>query len=457
MSLRDPRGKVRDLRVQWADRGEAPSALAQLKSVGYEFSDEDEADSSEGEGGSETWSSPPRQASAWSRRSSILQQTLPTSPPERSHRCRETSIPDDDSEETQQGWRYNDYNTPSCTSESTCNDTYSSGSRETSASDRKGVRHRLLGAVVANQRGDWGEVGDEALIAGAVHESSSLLSPMFSPLRLHEEACKANLTADYPVSNRREVCSFKWRRERGPPLSPPLSPEAISISSTASPPGDGTGWGYSARPAFAPSGPFDTSRSKSCTNSFAPSTRDRFRHSSTAVHEPRARCGCRGLTVRVDSGLLGLSLEARYRIEHGLLLKQAWSDCAADRGIVSHSVHVQHLHSDGDKELCCGGTVDSGFESRSSSSGLIRVRTVDPESGEPRTAPVCESGSSALVGSPPPLRPGALSAKDSRRTSVPGVLEVEEGDILVRVDDVQVRRTTTPKNYEEKLRKLAGS
>lgn len=443
MFLREPHGNLRELRVQWADEGESPSALAQLNSVGHElWEGDDEADSSEGDCGNETWPPPPQQASIRWQAPSLLQQTLPTSPPERRH-WRETSIRDDDSEDDED-WRYNDYNTPSCNSENTCNETYSGNSSETSTSDRKDVRDRLL-AVVKNERGTWGEGDDEALVAAPVHASSSLLSPMFSPLRLHEQACKVQLFADYSISDNSEPCPFQWRPKRGLSLSPPLSPEVISVASTASRLGDETRLGYSARSVFVPSDlrprPSTMSRSKSIVNRFARSTRRLFHHSSTAVHEPRARCGCRGLTVRVDSGLLGLSLEARYRIEHGLVLKQAWSDCTTDKEMFSHSVHVQHLPNE-KANGHSGGAFDLGFESRSSSSGLIRVRAVDPGSGDARTTSPCKNGS-ALVGSPPPLRPGALSAKDARRMSAAGVLEVEEGDILVRVDDVQVRTTCT--------------
>ncbi|CAM9503718.1 unnamed protein product, partial [Hapterophycus canaliculatus] len=408
MSVCEPRGHFRELRVQWADEGETPSAL--FHSLGNEFAEwDDEADSIDGDGGDETWSPPSRQASAWRKRSSTLQQALPTSPPER--RCRETSVSDDDSEE-KHDWRYNEYGTPLqvYTSESECNDTHSGDSSETSTGDRKGVRDRLLGALETNRRGTWSEGGDQALMAAPVHASSSLLSPMFSPLRLHDKAFEAQLMTDYSIASIKE----------------------------------GTKWGYSARSAFAPSGlrpqPFamSRSRSKSRVNSFAQSTRYHH-HSSTAVHEPRARCGCRGLTVRVDSGFLGLCLEARYRIEHGLVLKQAWSDCAADRGMFSHAIHVQHLPSEKDKGHS-SGALDFGFESRSSSSGLIRVMTVDPGSDDPRTTPICKSGVNTLVGSPPSLRPGALSAKNTPRMNLAGVLEVEEGDILVRVDDMQVTK-----------------
>ena len=67
------------------------------------------------------------------------------------------------------------------------------------------------------------------------------------------------------------------------------------------------------------------------------------RHSSTVVHAPRARCGCRGITVQVNCGPLGLSLEASYRTERGLVLKQAWSDCSVDEGLLKHSILVQNM------------------------------------------------------------------------------------------------------------------
>ncbi|CAM9582311.1 unnamed protein product, partial [Scytosiphon promiscuus] len=409
MFLRDPRGQVRDLRVQWADEGEVPSPLARSNLVDHVlFSEDDEDDSSAGEGHAETWSTPPRQASP-RQPFSLLGQTLPTSPPDQSY-WRERSIRDDDSEESED-WRYNDDYSTSGASESTYNETCSADSIETATSDRKIVGERLL-AAVTNERAIWGKRGDEALVTAPVHAWSSTLPPVFSPVRLHEQACKAHLLADSSVSNTSEV----WDDRRS---------------------------GYSVTSAFAPPGlrprPFAMPRPQSSASRFTPSTRHRYHHSSTAVHEPRARCGCRGLTVRVDSGLLGLSLEATCLIEHGFVLKQAWSDCPTDRGVFSHSVHVKKM-SNG---KCTGhgsGASDLRFESRSLSSGLIRVRAIDPGSGDPPTAPLWNSGNSPLVGSPPPLRPGALSAKDARRMRFAGVLEVEEGDILVRVDDVQVTK-----------------
>lgn len=143
--------------------------------------------------------------------------------------------------------------------------------------------------------------------------------------------------------------------------------------------------------------------------------------------------------MRVDSGPLGLSLEASYRMQQGFVLRQAWSDCAMDRAMFTHSVHVQNLPGKrGDGHV---GALDLGLEGRSSSSGLIKVRKVGIESVGGTTTIASNGGGNVLVGPPPPLRPGILS-KEARSGVVVGVLEVEEGDILVRVDDVQVRNKT---------------
>lgn len=162
-----------------------------------------------------------------------------------------------------------------------------------------------------------------------------------------------------------------------------------------------------------------------------------LQHSSTAIHEPRARCGCRGITVQVNAGPLGLSLEASYRID-GVVIKQAWSDCAADKGMFRDSVEVQSLP----EERCDHtGELNITFESRSSTSGLIKVRDVGIENG------TTTGTTTSVVGPPLPLRPGigtgvrSPSSDSTPNTGVfEGVLEVEEGDILVRVDDVQARK-----------------
>lgn len=171
------------------------------------------------------------------------------------------------------------------------------------------------------------------------------------------------------------------------------------------------------------------------------------RHSSTVLaHAPRARCGCRGITVQVNCGPLGLSLEASYRMERGLVLKQAWSDCSADKGMFEHSILVQNMPG---RDGHVSGELDVGVKGgRSSLSGLIKVQAVcventgfDTGAGTPSTPTVVEP--------PPPLRRGVFVRSAScggevaQRNVLEGVLEVENGDILVRVNDIQARTCTT--------------
>lgn len=427
MSLRDPHGPHRELHVQWADEVEAHRAFLDRLSADHD----DELDSSSA-CDDEAWSMPPRKVSRVKPYPSMLQQVLPT-PPDEWRRCHETLNYDNENEEKLE-WRDDANNSASsCSSGSTCSGTYSSDDDET-ASGREDIGDRQAAATIMAERGLSNGDGDDALVAAPVHASSCLLSQGPSPLNLFsEQASKAS--ADHTALTDREACALKGQLAQHPPSSPSLSPE-VGFADITSPQRAGRRSGYSVGCAFAPS---DLSpqpdvavcRSTDSDSSYAPSPQHNH-HSSTAVHEPRARCGCRGLTVRVDSGPLGLSLEASYRMEQGFVLKQAWSDCAADSGMFTHSVHVQNLPGKRDDGHI--GALDLGLKGRSSSSGLIKVRRVGLESGGGTS-----SRSNLLVGPPLPRRPGNTSVKETRRSVLVGVLEVEEGDILVRVDDVQVR------------------
>lgn len=170
----------------------------------------------------------------------------------------------------------------------------------------------------------------------------------------------------------------------------------------------------------------------------------------------------------MDSGPLGLSLEASYGVG-GLILKQAWSDCAANSGgaVYRHSIRVRHLrqhHRRMGASFCCSRDTetDGAQFDRLSSSGLIRVVRTDIQGiGEVSniTIPATKITPS-VMGPPTPLRlglstlssrtaaggravAGGISAKGRKkqlaRITSEGMLAVEEGDILVRVDDVQVR------------------
>lgn len=408
MSLRSPRGGNRGLRVQWADEAEAPSALAQ--SDGEAGSDEDD---------DEGWFPQPTKASRLLKHCpSLLLQALPTSPATQ-RRCHyETRDRDDDSSEEKLEWRDDPR---SCASgSSTCSWTCSDDEAATSSNtDDFGDRQAM--ATIMRDRGPHGGTRYYAPGAAApMHASSALLSS---------------------VATEPETCAFSSSRLGHPPSSPLSSEEEVFAGS----PDESSRSNYSPRRTFAPSAPSDLSpepiavfRSKTHDGSLSPSSQHYY-HSSTAVHEPRARCGCRGLTVRVVSGPLGLSLEASYRMEHGFVLKQTWSDCAVDRGMFAHSVHVQNLPGRGGDDHV--SALDLGLEGRSSSSGLIKVRTVGLESvgGNMTAASSSNASSNVLVGPPIPLRPGIASNKEGGRSILVGVLEVEEGDILVRVNDVQVR------------------
>ena len=413
MSLRSPHGGSRGLRVQWADEAEAPAALAQSGGEAESNEDHDEA-----------WFPSPRKASRLTHCPSLLQQALPPSPAGQRRCYYETCDPDGYSSEEKLEGRDDAHS--SCGSDSTCSWTCSNDDEEDSSSPEDfGDRQAM--AAIKKQRGFSGGTIDDVLGATAapMHASSALLSPA--------SATNHNNTA---AVDDRETCTFSSRLGQHP--SSPLSPQGFSAESPGE---DGSRSRYSPRCAFASSDlspePTAVFRSKTNDGSYTLSSQHYY-HSSTAVHEPRARCGCRGLTVRVDSGPLGLSLEASYRMEQGFVLKQTWSDCAVDGGMFAHSVHVQNLP--GGRGSHHVSALDLGLEGRSSSSGLIKVRTVGLESDGGKTSSTpTRPASDVLVGPPLPLRPGIASSKEVGRSVLVGVLEVEEGDILVRVNDVQVR------------------
>lgn len=438
MSLRNHRGRNREVHVQWADEAEAPVALRQIGSV--LFSD-DETDSNEG--GDEAWPLAPRKISRYNP-PSLLEQTLPTSPAER-RGCRKSFDRDDESSEEKQERQ----EARSCTSESTCSwASYSSSDDTETTYIREELEDRQELRTTMKERHFRDLAGDDARGTAPMHASSRLLSSGPSSLYYRQQACEdlgpplsPVIEAEDATFKNQAARDSKWRLEQHPSLSSSsLSPE--STSTIASPHRHSRGSVYSptsTRSDLSPP-PAATLRLKNCDSSYTSTSSVRnYHHSSTAVHEPRARCGCRGLTVRVDSGPLGLSLEASYRMQQGFVLRQAWSDCAMDRAMFTHSVHVQNLPGKrGDGHV---GALDLGLEGRSSSSGLIKVRKVGIESVGGTTTIASNGGGNVLVGPPPPLRPGILS-KEARSGVVVGVLEVEEGDILVRVDDVQVRNKT---------------
>lgn len=405
MSLRNPQGENRGLHVQWADESEA-SVASQL---------DGELDSNEDD--DEDWFPPARKASGVRHCASTLQQALPTSPAAQRRHYYETRGRDSDSEEKLEEWRDD---ASSCVSGSTCSWTCSDD-EDTACSSADGFGDRQAMATIVEERERRAGAVDNALSAAPMHASSALLSSV--------------MVTDDSLDDR-DTCAV--RRQLGQHPSSPLSLELIS---TGSPGRESAISDYSPKRTFAPSDvlspePLVNFRSKTNDGSYTPSSQH-FHHSSTAVHEPRARCGCRGLTVRVDYGPLGLSLEASYRIKQGFVLKQTWSDCAVDKGLFAHSVHVQNLPGKrGDDHV---SALDLGLEGRSSSSGLIKVRTVGLDSGAVTMASASNTNVNALAGPPLPLRPGITSTKEVGRSVLDGVLEVEEGDILVRVDDVQVR------------------
>lgn len=431
MSLSHRHQPHRDLHVQWADEANARGgAFLHRLSVAH-----DEIDNSD-EGDDEAWFPPPSEVSRARPGPPLLQQTLST-PPDKWRRSNETLNYDEySSEEEKLEWRDDANNSASSCSRpgSTCSGIYSDDD-DTAEIGRK-LRYRQVAATVRKKKGLRDSDGDRALLAAPVHASSCLLSQSPSPLTSNGQASTES-SAGHTAFRDREACTLKERLGQHNAWPPSHSSERRPPDSS-SPHRAGRRSEYLAGCAIEPDlSPQNVAVCRSSINSDSSSSSalspQPCYHSSTAVHEPRARCGCRGLTVKVDSGPLGLSLEASYRMEEGFVLKQAWSDCAADSGTFTHTVHVQNPGKRDDDDHV--GALDLGLKGRSSSSGLIKVRRVGLESAGGATR-----RSGVLVRPPLPQCPGNTSTKEALSSAaLLGVLEVEQGDILVRVDDVQVR------------------
>lgn len=178
-------------------------------------------------------------------------------------------------------------------------------------------------------------------------------------------------------------------------------------------------------------------------------TYDAVTHSSIATHEQRAKCGCHGITVQVNSGPLGLSLQASYGID-GLMLKQSWSDCEGENYRGTYSVHVQGLKD----QVACDSdlSVTARKNGKAESSGLIRVSRVGVECGRPRSSGTqispAHSYSRKSDGIWAPPYPACLGGNDEEPADlVPaGMLAIEVGDILVRIDRDQVTQNVEMTN-----------
>ncbi|CAM9112960.1 unnamed protein product, partial [Pylaiella littoralis] len=362
------------------------------------------------EGDDEAWSPPSSKESRARSDPPVLRQTLPIPPEEWRRHCNEfnETLTYDGYSEEKLEWR-NDANyisAPSCsTSGSTCSGTCSDDD-DNIGSGGEGFRNGQAMAKVVQESGFSDGDGDDALVAAPVHASSPLLAQGPSPLNFSEQASTSSPSLSPEVRSADSLSPHQAGRRSGylgrSELETGLSPQSVAVC-----------------------------RSANSDSTCVPSPKHCY-HSSTAVHQPRARCGCRGLTVRVDSGPLGLSLEASYRMEQGFVLKQAWSDCAADSGMFTHSVHIENLPGKRDNGHI--KTVDLGLKGESSSSGLIKVRRVGLESGG-------GTGRSRVLVRPPlPVGPGNTPTKEACSGALVGVLEVEQGDILVRVDDMQVTK-----------------
>ncbi|CBJ30605.1 hypothetical protein Esi_0203_0042 [Ectocarpus siliculosus] len=359
------------------------------------LSEEGKEDDSD-EGDHETWFPGKRVSRTRQYSSCILRQALPTTSPIKLRHCPQTSNCNYGEADEEQGFRDDNNSTHSYTSESTRSGTCNSD--EEPESKRENIWGGDTGATIMVERGQHGDDGDIALVAAPVHASSPLLSLPGPPgPRSREQAGKASSSSTVMI--RDHTFSVSPQARDSAPLS--LSPQPVAVF---------------------------RSRNSNYTRS------SQHKHSSTAIHEPRARCGCRGLTVRIDSGPLGLSLEASYRVGETIVLKQAWSDCAADSGMFAHSMLVSNFPGKVDDDQV--RVLDLGLDGRSSSSGLIKVRAVGLERNHATTTVHTRQGS---------MLNGAPSPPNESRGSVVGVLELDEGDILVRVDNVQV----TKKSFTE--------
>lgn len=291
--------------------------------------------------------------------------------------------------------------------------------------------------VVRRFRDDSGDQDTPVMVA-PMHASSSPLSSPNSSCVGERDKRASSMVHDSSADLEELLHVTDQQRDWPRPMSQSLSPAATASSLSHA----REGAHNSARCGFDPRllspqpiAVFHLKKSKSGKVS-------RYqRHSSTVVHAPRARCGCRGITVQVNCGPLGLSLEASYRTERGLVLKQAWSDCSVDEGLLKHSILVQNMPG---RDSHVGGELGVGLkESRSSLSGLIKVQAVCIENVGADAGP--GTPTTTMVEPPLPLRPGVVVRSSSfggetaQRSVLEGVLEVENGDILVRVNDVQAR------------------
>lgn len=429
----------REQRVTWADQSEgAPLALDETafrvqdtdEQVGAFFSADDVNGVLEHD---REWSPPPSLWELPTRRTHrpTLQQTLPMSPTAWRGSSAEGMRKDRGAKQLDDTKPPDDVIVRDCHRETARNDDHDSTTTTTT--------------VLFSEMGEPPLADDESM-AAPVHASSCSLSPDLSPsARFRGGTTRASANPsitsfaqhhdeeDAVCDVQQDISPLRGYRH-GCTLS--LSPEAIPVPSRLR---EGAALRYAARRgrlAFSRSPlsprPFAVFRSKKREVSSKRATS----HFSTAVHEPRARCGCRGVTVRVDSGPLGISLVSSYRVEGGLVLKRVWSDCDADSGAFRYSVEVKRrVRGDRDRHGRVGAS-DAECVERSASSGLVKIQTVGIE---------CVANTS--VAEPPlPLRPGvgagsSLPGKKKARRVVleAGVHEVEEGDILVRVDNVQVR------------------
>lgn len=331
----------------------------------------------------------------------------------------------------------------SCCSSSTSRSSIkSSSSGATASSSIQYTGAREADTLVEQRlRDDSGDRDTSAMPAASpMHASSSSLPSPNSPcVGVRDRGAANSMVHDSTTDLEELLLVTDHQRDWPRPLSQSLSPAAIAPLSQAR---EGAHH-HSARCAFdpreLPPQPIAVFHSNKSSKSGKVS---RYQHhSSTVVHAPRARCGCRGITVQVNCGPLGLSLEASYRMERGLVLKQAWSDCSADKGKFAHSVLVQNMPG---RDGHVGGELDVGVKGgRSSLSGLIKVQAVCIENTSADAG--AETPTATVVEPPLPLRPGVVVRSSSfggeaaQRSVLEGVLEVENGDILVRVNDVQAR------------------
>lgn len=330
----------------------------------------------------------------------------------------------------------------SCCSSSTSSSSINSCSGATAWNRIQDTGAREADTLVEQRfRDDSGDQDTSAMPAAApMHASSSSLPSPNSPcVGVRDRAAATSMVHDSIADLEELLLVTDQQRDWPRPLSQSLSPAAIAPLSQAR-------QGAHHRSARCASDPRVLSpqpiavfhSSKSCKSGKV----SRYQHhSSTVVHAPRARCGCRGITVQINCGPLGLSLEASYRMERGLVLKQAWSDCSADKGMFAHSVIVQNMPG---RDGHVGSEMDVGVKGgRSSLSGLIKVQAVCIESTGADAG--ARTPTATVVEPPLPLRPGVVVRSSSfggeaaQRSVLEGVLEVENGDILVRVNDVQAR------------------